>query len=61
MSKPNSVTAYIKPKYDRLINGLSKLDGSSKSEVAAKAIEQYFDAMHPKDREKILNIDKAVR
>ena len=61
--KPNyyPVQAYVKPKYLSLISGQSKMDGASKSEVVAKAVEKYFDEMPSHEREKILSIDKAVR
>ena len=59
--KDNPVQSYIPPLYNRLLSGLSKYTGTSKSQVVSKAVEKYFDEMTPGEREKILNIDKAVK
>jgi predicted DNA-binding protein len=61
MTKDYPVQAYLPPLYNRMILGLSKYTGSSKSKIATKAIEKYFDDMHPQEREKILSLEKTIK
>jgi predicted DNA-binding protein len=60
MAKDDSVRVYVPPLYNRMISGLSKYAGTSKSKIVAKAVEKFFDEMHPMEREKILSMDKTV-
>ncbi len=60
-TKERVIQSVVPPLYNRMISGMSKYTGTSKSQVVSKAVEKYFDSMSPGEREHILNIDKAVK